>query len=1025
MKKNAWILIYCCFFFIQQNYAQHFPDLKFSLLPEISGLPAKSITCMLKDKKGLVWMGTENDGLIRYDGRKVKSYLSIDGSPGIEANYIARICEDDSGWLWISTIIGLYHLNPETEKSELFQHNDADPSSIASNEKTSPYTDSRKRLWILSSAGLQLYNPVTKKFIRYATPTINNPGWQKHAKGVLQLLEDAQHQLWVSSAYGLYLVDTVNKNCKPYFTGKYCWITNVFQDNKQQMWVSFWGNGLTKFFPATGKYEPWPAPGTIINFLNEWNDEHGKSWLTCSADNGLTLSDPATGAYKSYPPDITLPGSVKGLEVRFIYKDNEKRFWIFTDQGINIIDPAWQHFNSFYLSGEKTGMDILTTSYPADLLKTGTGYEFINWPYGYLYTCNNKWEIEHCMKEVNIHNKLYPVNISTIQQTDNNETWLGTTEGFLKRIEGNSFQQYKPTDSFPDIDLQYSATRMKKRPDGLYWAMFEDRGLYVFDPSEGKFLKNYRRDYKGMLSSLEYDRNGNVWIGTSTGLYLYDKQTDSFIRFPIDCGDNKKNGLYNHINQLYFDKNNMGWIATYKGLVQFSPVEKKYWFIKDPEKSNSYSAKKILEDTTGIIWTMADYFIQAYNKHTKEFHYYDDADGLPAGFTGFKGVFKWINDSCIAAGSVHTIITFNPYELLQHKKEAPLIFTDVDIDGNRYTPITNGVNQLQLIAPAGTRNINIQFALLNYTASEKNILFYRLATYKNSKWIEAKDGIINLTALPHGEYLLQVKGNSTNSTSVYSTTEMLIIVRPHWYQSILFQVFSVMLTALLIFLFTRWRVKSIRKSANLKQLVTETEIAALKAQLNPHFIFNCINNIDSFIHSNDKYNATLYLNKFAKLLRNILESSKQNTLGFSKDIETLRLYIELEELRNDNKFKTKISIDKELLESDYKVPPLIIQPFVENAIQHGLKNKDGNDGLLEISVTKKDDKIMYSIRDNGIGREAAGRIAQNKEHSYGMQLSFDRIRLFNKEAQPSVHITDLYNDNKPLGTLIIVTLKIT
>lgn len=205
---------------------------------------------------------------------------------------------------------------------------------------------------------------------------------------------------------------------------------------------------------------------------------------------------------------------------------------------------------------------------------------------------------------------------------------------------------------------------------------------------------------------------------------------------------------------------------------------------------------------------------------------------------------------------------------------------------------------------------------------------------------------------------------------------------------------------------------------------TELELQSLRAQLNPHFIFNCINSIDAFIHSNDKYNATVYLNKFARLLRNILDSSKLNTVSFAKDMDTLKLYVELEELRHEKKFRTEFHIDETLLNNDYKVPALIIQPFVENAILHGLKNREDNDGLLQIDIRKTADKIEYSIRDNGIGRKAAALIAQNKEASYGMQMSYDRIKLFNKEEKASVEITDLYKDTIAAGTAVQVLLNI-
>lgn len=202
------------------------------------------------------------------------------------------------------------------------------------------------------------------------------------------------------------------------------------------------------------------------------------------------------------------------------------------------------------------------------------------------------------------------------------------------------------------------------------------------------------------------------------------------------------------------------------------------------------------------------------------------------------------------------------------------------------------------------------------------------------------------------------------------------------------------------------------------------EMQALKAQMNPHFTFNCINSIDALIQSNDKYNATLYLNKFAKLLRNILDGSKQNTTSLAKDMETLKLYTELEELRNENRFKTDFIIDSELLQGDYIVPPLIIQPFVENAILHGLRYKPGNKGRLTITVKKIEERIQYIIKDNGIGRNEAQKKIQDKESHYGMQMGFDRIKLFNKEKTASVFINDLYHNGNAAGTEVTIILNI-
>ena len=332
--------------------------------------------------------------------------------------------------------------------------------------------------------------------------------------------------------------------------------------------------------------------------------------------------------------------------------------------------------------------------------------------------------------------------------------------------------------------------------------------------------------------------------------------------------------------------------------------------------------------------------------------------------------------------------------------------------------------QAKLNLDHGHNKLQFEFSSPGFINEKQLFYSYRLSGSANDAWTEASNQhTVSYASLQPGNYRFEVRTMGWDGTWG-KTADFEFNIRPPFWQTGWFLLLCLLFLFALVYLGVRKRVQIVRNKAALKQKITETEMMALKAQMNPHFMFNCINSIDAFIHTNDKYNATLYLNKFAKLLRNILDSSKQNIVSFTKDIETLKLYIELEELRNDNKFKTRLHIDEELLVSDYKVPPLIIQPFVENAILHGLKNKDGNDGLLEIEIKKMGEKIEYSIKDNGIGRAAASQIAQNKESSYGMQLSYDRIRLFNKEPEASIKFIDLFHDGKAVGTLIKVALKI-
>ena len=184
-----------------------------------------------------------------------------------------------------------------------------------------------------------------------------------------------------------------------------------------------------------------------------------------------------------------------------------------------------------------------------------------------------------------------------------------------------------------------------------------------------------------------------------------------------------------------------------------------------------------------------------------------------------------------------------------------------------------------------------------------------------------------------------------------------------------------------------------------------------------------LNSIDALIQSNDKYYATVYLNKFAKLIRNILDSSKQDTVTISRDLETLKLYIEMEQFRNENKFTADIHAEEELLQDDYQIPPLIIQPFVENAILHGLRNRVGNGGKLWINAKKRGAFLEFIIEDNGVGRKEV----QNQLKKYsscGINICTDRVKLFNREEHASVQITDLFKNNKPSGTKVQIFLKI-
>lgn len=222
------------------------------------------------------------------------------------------------------------------------------------------------------------------------------------------------------------------------------------------------------------------------------------------------------------------------------------------------------------------------------------------------------------------------------------------------------------------------------------------------------------------------------------------------------------------------------------------------------------------------------------------------------------------------------------------------------------------------------------------------------------------------------------------------------------------------------------QLESEQRQAALQKKALELEMQALRAQMNPHFIFNCLSAIDNLVQTGQADKATTYLARFAKLIRAVLESSKSNLVPFQKDYEAMQLYLELELFRCNYKFSYTFHVDNRLLQGDYKVPPLIIQPFIENAIHHGLLNKPDPDRQLLVSSTLEEDQIVYAITDNGIGRHRAAVIrALNKtEHqSYGIGITKERIGLHNKALlADAIRITDLQHEGSAAGTEVIVRL---
>ena len=221
--------------------------------------------------------------------------------------------------------------------------------------------------------------------------------------------------------------------------------------------------------------------------------------------------------------------------------------------------------------------------------------------------------------------------------------------------------------------------------------------------------------------------------------------------------------------------------------------------------------------------------------------------------------------------------------------------------------------------------------------------------------------------------------------------------------------FILLLASVISFIFYKRRKDAIEKNkeAQFNTQVADTEMKALRAQMNPHFIFNSLNSINDYIDKHDTAKATLYTTRFAKLMRMILENSEQKEIPLADDLHALELYMQLESMRMDNKFSYEIKVDSNIDQENTLIPPLILQPFVENSIWHGIVKKEGSGNIL-IHIQKEGAMINCIVEDNGVGMQAEG--TENTERKQlGMKLTRARIDIINKlkKANAGVRWTNI------------------
>jgi len=397
-----------------------------------------------------------------------------------------------------------------------------------------------------------------------------------------------------------------------------------------------------------------------------------------------------------------------------------------------------------------------------------------------------------------------------------------------------------------------------------------------------------------------------------------------------------------------------------------------------------------------------------------------------------------LSDTSIIAYTNHNLLTLNTQErdsILQH---AQVYISSVLIDEQPYTYklIPNYLTRITL--PPNASVLDIYVSNTNYhMGNSMDNVWYTISDYDAVGGAIGKDGKLHLANLPRDrEMQLQIIDKNTGSL----LKEITLYAEIYWYKKTWVKLLLGILFLLAIVFYYRQKLQLVRLKneqnqkvneltllkSDFERQISEVETAALRSQMNPHFIFNGLNSIQLYILENESEKASSYLIKFSKLIRLVLENSRKSLVTLQSDLLALQLYLEIEQLRFGDKLTYCITVASAIDQETEKIPALLIQPFVENAIWHGLMQKTQGGHIL-INVEKDAAGLVIGIQDDGIGRARAAKenAGKNDRESYGMKITTERMAIINKmyAINSTVVVEDIMiaGDN-PAGTK--VTLRI-
>jgi PAS domain S-box-containing protein len=829
-------------------------DIKFERLSIEQGLPQSTIFCILQDKRGFMWFGTQH-GLSRYDGHTFKLYDYNPKNPkSLSQNLVISLYEDDLGTIWVGTWGGgLNRFDRKTEKFEVYKNIPGNQNSLSNNNVWSIYEDRENVLWVGTDKGLNKFDKEREIFTTYLEERMI--AGQTGGNRVNTIYQDRSGILWIGADDGLHKCESKGNftkiKCKGGCKGPTPQKIRVICGDKKKdnvLWLGTEG-GLYKFILENGKIIHDNGTTDKLNELKDkqisqiYRDSSGILWVG-TLGHGLYILDPLLERLTQYKNIPGNPDSLSNDDVRAIYEDRSGLIWIGTyTRGLNKYDPQRKKFTLYrnipknQNNSSNQNQNSLTNN---DIMTISNGKGGVIWlgTWGggtYNFNLENKksnhYEIPYSVSQNSNRN-----NIRAICEDDDSVLWVGTGGAGLYRFEPRkkNFIPYIIKDSKENEERKEYIIGPEEYiliiyldKEGVLWIGTLDKGLTKIEKNREKY-KNYRYEPQNHQSlsedkvySILEDRSGILWIGTGNGgLNRFDREKEEFKRYQ-PSGDKPDSISHNFITAICEDRDGTLWIGTNGGgLNKFDRQKETFTAFTTKNGLPNNVIYDILEDYDGSLWLSTNKGLSRFTPKDKKFRNYTVRDGLQD--LEFSRGTAWKSESGkMFFGGVNGFNVFDPKELKSKDRltPPPIVITSFKKRSQEVKLNTSIPEVDQLELSYKDTSISFEFAALSFPDPERNRYVYKLEPV-DQEWIDlGNKHVVDLINLKPGEYIFRVKGSNSDGFWNEEGKSIEITVNPPFWETWWFYTLAVLFIGSAIFCFVRWRIMVIER-AN-KQLELE------------------------------------------------------------------------------------------------------------------------------------------------------------------------------------------------------------